>query len=216
MSNPRHTADSKDRRLARGVKARKLILQSAITSIASQGLSNTTLDRVADLAGVSRTLVLFHFKSKNRLYTEVLEYLGKQFEDGWNALAGRASESTEEKLLAYLRYDIKFACENPKYVSAWHAFWGESKGNILFHELALPRDERYDSELKLLLKELIDTQGGDQEELQAISDAFGAMTYGFWLDTHLDPTPQDYARAMAGIRLFLRKIFPGISLPPSD
>lgn len=206
----------KNPRRARGIATRKVILQSAITSIASKGLSNTTLDSVAEFAGVSRTLAIFHFKSKKQLYIEVLEHLGKEFAEGWHALEIKTFESTMQKLIVYLDYDIRFAYQHPKYVSAWHAFWGESQGNMLYRELALPRDDRYDSELKSLLTTLIETEGIDKEDLQAICDALGAMTYGFWLGNHLDPSPDNYERAMASVRLFLRNTFPKLGLPVSD
>ena len=70
-----------DKRRARGQESRSHILQSAISSIAEQGLGNLTLDRVAGRAGMSRGLVVFHFKSKSKLVEEVLNYLGKQYAD---------------------------------------------------------------------------------------------------------------------------------------
>ncbi|MEM7292976.1 MAG: TetR family transcriptional regulator, partial [Pseudomonadota bacterium] len=70
---------SPDKRRARGEESRKAILQAAISSIAALGLSNLTLDRVAERAGISRALVVFHFKSKNKLTEEVLAYLGVQY-----------------------------------------------------------------------------------------------------------------------------------------
>ena len=61
------TPPSNDKRRARGDETRLRILKSTISTIGSQGLSNLTLDRVAEHAGVSRALVVFHFKSKHLL-----------------------------------------------------------------------------------------------------------------------------------------------------
>ncbi len=216
MSQPQQTPASQDRRLARGAETRKLILQSAISNIASLGLGNTTLDRVAEVAGVSRALVVFHFKSKNNLYKEVLEYLGKRFSDGWDEVVRSSAGTPMHKLLALIDYDILFASKHPKYVSTWHAFWGESKGNMLYHEVALPRDERYEIELEKLLVQHINEGGYDKSEMTAIRDGIGAMLFGFWVTSHLDPMPNDYSKAITSMRLFLAKAFPNQPLPPRD
>jgi AcrR family transcriptional regulator len=51
-----------DKRRVRGEESRKLILKAAVDSIATMGLGKLTLDRVADRAGISRGLVVFHIK----------------------------------------------------------------------------------------------------------------------------------------------------------
>ena len=61
-----------DKRRLRGEQSRRLILQAVIDSIALEGLGRFTLDRVAERVGISRGLVVFHFKSKKNLIEEVL------------------------------------------------------------------------------------------------------------------------------------------------
>jgi len=202
-----------DRRRIRGEESRKLILQAAISSIAALGLSPMTLDRVAERADVSRALVVFHFKSKNNLIGEVLHYLGNQYSSGWDAVVNDNKGSSMLKILRLVDYDIRFACENPQYVSAWHAFWGESKGNLLYHEFAVPRDERYEGEIKQLLAQVIDEGGYDKRELPSITTGLFAMMFGIWIESHLNPGPDDYDRNTKAARLFLSKVFPGQSLP---
>jgi len=106
-----------DKRRIRGEESRKLILQAAISSIAALGLGSMTLDRVAERAGISRGLVVFHFKSKNNLIVEVLNYLGNQYASGWDTVVKSNSGSSMLKILRLVDYDIRFACENPQYIS---------------------------------------------------------------------------------------------------
>ena len=197
-----------DKRRARGEESRRLILRSAISSIAALGLSKTTLDRVAEIAGVSRALVVFHFKSKNLLIKEVLEFLGRRYGEGWDAVVASGSTSAMDKILQLVDYDIRFACENPGYISAWHAFWGESKGNLLYQELGVPRDKRYARELKDLLATVIDEGGYDKQELPAIIKGLNAMLYGLWVKFHLDPEMDECDTGTTAVRLFLAKVFP--------
>lgn len=198
----------KDKRRERGEESRRLILQAAIMSIAALGLSNMTLDRVAERAGVSRALVVFHFKSKNKLQEEVLQYLGRTFAQGWDAVKKDAGASHLEKLIQLVDYDIRFAYENPNYVSAWHAFWGESKGNLLYQNLSIPRDERYSLELEQLIAGIIDEGGYDREELKPIEMALGAILFGVWIKSHLSLDLDDCDRYLKSVRLFLSKSFP--------
>ena len=205
--------NTKDKRRLRGEESRKLILLAAIDSIAIQGLANLTLDRVAERVGISRGLVVFHFKSKNNLIEEVLEYLGIQYAVGWHAIVEEKGEAPVSKLLRLIDYDVRFACENPKYVSAWHAFWGDSKGNLLFHEQAVPRDEGYTADLAQLLETVCDEGGCDKQDLSSVTRGLVAMMFGVWTQLHLNPGADDYAVNVKAIWLFLEKMFPQIKFP---
>lgn len=199
---------SSDKRRARGNETRKLILETAISTIASQGLGNLTLDRVADKAGVSRGLVVFHFQSKRQLIKESLELLGNTFSEGWDALIENDEGTTMDKLLRLIDYDHGFAFKNPEYVSAWTSFWGESNGNELYRELAVPRDIQYAHEMEELIAKLMDEEGQDKGELTAINNALNAMLFGFWVTSHLNPTPDGYKNGKIALNLFISKIFP--------
>ncbi len=167
-----------------------------------------TLDRVAEKAGISRALVVFHFKSKNRLLEEVLEYLGKAFAQGWDALATDRNASNLDKLMQLIDYDIDFAYQNPKYVSAWHAFWGESKGNLLYQSLSFPRDEEQAHDVENLIAAIIDEGGYDSKEAEPVTMALNAMLFGIWLESHLSLKPDDCEKYKRAIRNLLCKVFP--------
>jgi AcrR family transcriptional regulator len=206
---------AEDRRRLKGKESRQIILWAAISCIANRGLSNTTLDRVADGAGVSRALVVFHFKSKSGLLKDVLDFLGARYSEGWDKIRMLDGASTMEKLLQLLDYDVRFASENPEFLSAWHAFWGEAKGNLLYHELSAPRDERYARDTNQLITTLIEEGGYDQNELLPLQTGLTAMQFGLWVESHLNPGPDDYSKGMAAVRLFLNKAFPKHPLPPA-
>jgi len=204
---------AEDKRRLRGEESRKLILQATIDSIATQGLGNLTLDRVAERVGISRGLVVFHFKSKSNLIEEVLEYLGRQYSRGWQAIIDAEGEENTSKLARLIDYDVRFACENPKYVSAWHAYWGDAKGHMLFHEQVVPRDEGYASDLAQLLEKICDEGGYDKQDLSSVVRGLVAMMFGVWVQLHLNPGQNDYAVSIKAIRLFLQKMFPRTEFP---
>jgi TetR/AcrR family transcriptional repressor of bet genes len=207
------TVKTTDKRRIRGEESRSIILQAAVDSIAAQGLSRLTLDRVAERVGLSRGLVVFHFKSKQKLIAEVLQYLGREYSGGWHVILEDDDEDDVSKLLRLIDYDIRFACENPKYVSAWHAFWGDSMGNMLFHELVVPRDEGYAADLSSLLANISRDGGYGEQDLPSITHGLVVMMFGIWAQLHLNPGPDDYAINSRAIGLFLQKMFPDTSFP---
>lgn len=202
-----------DKRRIRGEESRKSILNAAIDSIATHGLGKLTLDRVADRVGISRGLVVFHFKSKDKLIEEVLDFLGRKYSDGWEVILAEEVGSDMSKLLRLIDYDIRFACENPRYVSVWHAFWGESKGNALFHEKGAKRDEGYSKDMENLLKNIGREAGYDEQELSLVTRGLFAMMFGNWVQLHLNPAPNDYETNINAVRLFLSRMFPQVRLP---
>ena len=211
-----YTSKTTNKRRLRGEASRKLILQAAVDSIAADGLGRLTLDRVADRVGISRGLVVFHFKSKKNLVEEVLQYLSVQYSSGWYAVIREKDEDDVSKLLRLIDYDIRFACENPKYVSAWHAFWGDVKGNLLFHEMVVPRDEEHAADISVLLDRISETGGYDKQELPLITRGLVVMMFGIWTQLHLNPEGGDYRVYNRSVRLYLQKMFPDTILPASS
>ena len=202
------TEKSRDKRRERGEESRKAILQAAVASIAALGLGNMTLDRVAERAGISRALVVFHFKSKSKLLEAVLNFLGERYADGWNVAPEDDAATSLDRLLRLVDYDIRFAYDNPGYVSAWHAFWGEAKGNMLYHNISFPRDEEYADELEDLISEVIAEGDYPQADIEPITMALSAMLFGVWVESHLNPDPDDCERYRKAVRLFLARAFP--------
>ncbi len=205
-----------DKRRLRGEESRRLILKAAVDSIAMDGLGRLTLDRVADRVGISRGLVVFHFKSKKNLVEEVLQYLSVQYSGGWYEIVAEKDEDEVSKLLRLIDYDIRFACENPRYVSAWHAFWGDSKGNMLFNELVVPRDEAYAADMASLLAKISAAGAYDQQDLPMITSGLITMTFGTWIQLHLNPGTDDYRVYTEAVRFYLQKVFPNTSFPASS
>ena len=192
----------------KGEVSRRAIIDAAIGCIAKRGLRGSTVDTVARQADVSRTLVLFHFKSKNQLHIEVLRHIGGEFSAGWDAALADESGSPGERLLRLLSYDVRFVHDYPQYVSVWHAFWGEAKGSTLYREMSSPRDRRYRNDVHLLLETLVDDDGGYDVDLTAAIDGLEAMLFGFWLAEHLNPRPDQHADGMRALRAYLSALFP--------
>jgi AcrR family transcriptional regulator len=205
MPTARTTTDG---RRIKGEERRKIIIEAAIDCIATRGLSNTTLDAVAERAKVSRALVVFHFKSKNLMYVDVLNFLGTRYSAGYHAILADESSSASERLFGMLEYIVRFARDFPQYLSVWHSFWGEAIGSTLYREVSLPRDLQYFVNQRALLQALVEEGGYDAVDVTAVNKGIRAMLFGLWWDSHLSPGPDQYPDAMRALRTYLSKLFP--------
>ena len=200
------TTITKDKRREKGIESRKSIIQAAITCIATRGLCDTTLDRVAESAGVSRALVVFHFKSKNGMLKTVLEDIGSQYNSDWQSIMALPNLSADKRLLKLISYDLQLPNENPELIAVWYTFWGEAKG--LYKEFNSFRDETYENDLKQLIEQI--KQSGNYNEINSdfVCSALSAMLLGMWLDAHLNPSASYYQEKLNITRYFLKLNFP--------
>ncbi|WP_030375074.1 TetR/AcrR family transcriptional regulator [Streptomyces rimosus] len=89
---PGHGAREAGHGLRRGATRRKLF-DAAVTLIAEQGFSSTTVDEIAERAGVAKGTVYYNFASKNVLYEELLR-------DGIDLLATSLQEAADRAVRA--------------------------------------------------------------------------------------------------------------------
>ena len=78
--------------------ARRLqVIEATIQSLADRGFSRTTITDVAERAGISLGLVLFHFQSKENLLAETLDYLAEEYRLNWQAALAEAGPAPEAR-----------------------------------------------------------------------------------------------------------------------
>src|SRR5215470_20384514 len=88
-----NSAISVRRPAASARQTRAAILEAAIEVIARHSLSGTTVERVAESAGVAPGTVILHFKRKEALLIEALEHLAQEFDQARRAaIAGAADD----------------------------------------------------------------------------------------------------------------------------
>jgi AcrR family transcriptional regulator len=88
---------------------RRQLLDVALESFAAQGFHRTSMDDVAESAGVTKPVLYQHFPSKRALYVELLEETGRQLLSTLaeaTALAGSLRERVELGFRAYFRFAV--------------------------------------------------------------------------------------------------------------
>lgn len=194
----RKPAAAIDRRRSRSIQSRNALVSAAIRSIAERGLGETTLATVSEISGLSRSLVAFHFESKEALIGAALAEANRRYEASWQAAVRAPGLAPREQLAAAVRHDIGFAGRNPALLHMWFAIWGEARGQAIYREQALPTDRRYVGELTAMAAATGATPVAARDTARLVN----AYLYGIWLDAHLDPDAFEPRKAeRAGLRL---------------
>jgi TetR/AcrR family transcriptional regulator, fatty acid metabolism regulator protein len=90
---------------------RKQIIKTSVERIATQGYGNTSLDDIAKSAGISKSVIAYHFKHKdnlirqtaNSLLEELSEYVRKEID---------LYDSAADKMRVYIKSNFKFLIIN--------------------------------------------------------------------------------------------------------
>src|SRR5438105_7600637 len=88
-------------------RRRRQLLDVARDAFATQGFHGTSMNDVADAAGVTKPVLYQHFASKRRLYLELLEDVGAQLGDiiaKATSRAGGPHEQVEQGFAAYFQF----------------------------------------------------------------------------------------------------------------
>lgn len=93
-------------------KNRDAILTAALQEFSAQGYAGTTIDRIAEAAGLSKPNVLYYFQSKEAIHRELLQALL----DLWLAPLReiRAEGDPLEQILAYARRKLEMSRDYPR------------------------------------------------------------------------------------------------------
>ena len=93
-------------------KNRDAILTAALQEFSAQGYAGTTIDRIAEAAGLSKPNVLYYFQSKEAIHRELLQALL----DLWLAPLReiRAEGDPLEQILAYARRTLEMSRDYPR------------------------------------------------------------------------------------------------------
>jgi AcrR family transcriptional regulator len=119
---------------ARRQATRQRLFEAAVTLIAEQGFSATTVDEIAERAGVAKGTVYYNFASKNVLFEELLRHGVGLLTVSLRRAAGETASrggTRVDALNAMIRSGLAFIVRYPSftqlYVAAldWQAFQPE-------------------------------------------------------------------------------------------
>lgn len=176
-----------DLRIKRGEDTRRSLIQATISAVAQNGLSGTTLNVVAELAGVSRALIGFHFSSKEQLLDAALENALETYDQSLKAALTNISSEPLAQISGLLNHDMEFAATHSELLSLWFAAWGEVRVTNKYRMSLLPIDHKYRDEIANNLTKVL----GNKIEATRRAIMLDSFIYGVWLECHIDPEAYD-------------------------
>jgi TetR/AcrR family transcriptional repressor of bet genes len=186
---------------------RAQLIEATIETIAARGYSRTTLTEVAQTAGLSHGLVLFHFKTKEMLLAETLMYLAAEYRQNWQAALATGGTDPAEQLNALIEADFNPAICTPIRLAAWCAFWGEAQSRPLYQEAAAAWDDAYNRQLEGICARLSDLGGYGRDPVKA-ARIIRLSIEGVWLDMMTMASPYAREEGLATARTCASYCFP--------
>lgn len=188
--------------------SKKQIIEAATNVIALQGLGKATLQTIADRAGVSSALVVFHFQSKDNLLKVVLGNLREIYKDGWERALQPLDDPAPTRLMRSITYDLEFPRRHPEYVAAWYAFWGEARGGLLYQGIGRVGDDQCRHDIRLMVRDIVAQGGYEAVDEQSVSETIYVMIFGHWYVAHNEAERYDPELARRTFTDFLSSTFP--------
>jgi len=105
--------DDRPRRQSRiQQRNREAILSAALQEFSARGFAGTTIDQIAEAAGLSKPNVLYYFQSKDAIHSELLQGLLEMWLNPLREL--RAEGDPADQILAYARRKLEMSRDFPQ------------------------------------------------------------------------------------------------------
>jgi TetR/AcrR family transcriptional repressor of bet genes len=196
------------RRTATKEERRQQLILATIKCISRKGIGSTTLGDVAQEAGLSQGIVNLHFRAKENLLHETLQYLAEDYKAQFESTLEKSGPEAADKLLAMMEMDLKPSICDRQKLAVWFAFWGEVKAVPTYRRICEAYDRGYDAAIGALCQAIIDQGGYRNVSAQVVTDALSSMTDGLWLSYLVSPKGFDREEAMNAVYSYLRAVFP--------
>ncbi|MDX1736908.1 MAG: transcriptional regulator BetI [Alphaproteobacteria bacterium] len=194
-------------RAANKLLRRQQLIDATIQCIETMGFADTTLAKVAEKAGLSQGIVIFHFKSKETLFEETLRYLALEYKAVFEAALSKAKDSPIDRLCTMIRTDFDPKICNETKIGIWHSFWGEAKTRPLYRDLYGYVDKELYETLLENCKELSKAPSAQMEAEDAVL-AIDSMINGLWQRCFLAPKQFNRKRSLDMTFDLLGMIYP--------
>lgn len=197
---------SRNRKSQREFRRRQLI-DATLDCIDKLGMSQTTLARIAERAGISQGNVVFYFHSKDELLEQTLHYLNEEYTSNWQTALESSDPDPICQLQALIQASFAPQVFNRKKISVWYAFWGESRSRPKYMRVCGASDRAF-SETILKLCQAIEVRYGSNLSARTATQSIEGMIDGLWQNFLLGPPGFKRDQAISAIFELLDSIFP--------
>ena len=176
--------------------------RAAFEAVVRYGLRKTTLEKVGDLAGVSKGVVLHHFKDKSALLEAVFRRSNSVLTASLVELY-RHADSPIERLWAIIIANFSEAIYNRRVCQAWVSLAAEIPHSTQCQRIQTVCNARIHSNLRHELKHFLNKEDAGKSARQ-----LGVLIDGIWIRGGLNATPLSSNSAIAEMEYALFKLLP--------
>jgi AcrR family transcriptional regulator len=173
-------------------RRRRQLLAVALRAFAEQGYHLTSMEQMAEAAGVTKPVLYQHFKSKRALYLELLDDVGGRMMDGI-AKAVAAADGPRQQVDAGFRAYFRFVAEE---ADAFRLLFGSGTRRDEEFERAVRRVETSIAEAVAIFIEA----DVDPEHRRLLAHGLVGLAEGTsrkWLSDGMPDSPEILARRIA-------------------
>ena len=176
-------------------RRREQLLEVALHVFAERGFHQTSMNDVADAAGVTKPVLYQHFTSKRALYLELLELVSSRLMaaiDEATSTAAGPREQVERGLRAYFRFVVDAGDEYRL------MFGGGTRRDVEFAQEAA----RLERAIAEVIAELITVAGLADHERVLLAHGIVGLAEGatrLWLTDAVDLDPDEVAARVADL-----------------
>ena len=189
------------------------LIEATMDCIDKLGLSQTTLARIAERAGISQGNVVFHFHSKEALLDETLRHLDNEYKSNWQKALATSPTDPYAQLRALIESSFTAKICNRRKISVWFAFWGESRSRPKYMRVCGANDKAFSDQL-LKLCEAIEEKSEARLSASTAALSIEGMINGLWQSFLLGPPGFKRDQAIRAVFELLDSIYPDCARKP--
>ncbi len=200
---------SRNRKSQSEFRKRQLI-EATIDCIDQAGISQITLARIARQAGLSQGNLVFHFHSKEELLEQTLHYLNNEYCENWQQALAKAPDDPAARLRALIKSSFTPKICNSKKISAWFAYWGESRSRPVYMKICGASDQAYSQQLLAQCRALEEIHGSNLAA-ETATICIESMIDGLWQYILIGDESVNRKKAQTKVFELLQSIYPAVS-----
>lgn len=187
------------------------ILEATLIVLSKKGYENTTINEVADAAGIARGLLHYYFKDKEDLVAKALTFgFGPMWDSSVGSLTtARSTEQLVDNMIAVLKKNVK---ENPDFSALLFEMWVSGRRSAKIRKVFSDGLNEAIDRLKKLLQ-LASSVGlikvSDSSEFEGLVRLILAMYHGLAIQLLTNPEKVDDKKMWVPIRKMLLSAFEG-------
>jgi AcrR family transcriptional regulator len=176
---------------------RAQIVSAARTIVARDGIDALTIASLEASVSFSRGVITYHFANKDEIVKEVLASAVEEI-DAATKNAVLASDTSEEKIRAVIRANVRGFVDRPEAGRVLLTFWGQIPGDERIRDLNARLFDKYRKRVRRLIEEG-QSNGAFSADVRpaATSSVILGVVLGIALQWYFDPHSIDVDAAIA-------------------